>query len=125
MKATKANIWEIAQNKPSLIVKDMLQYGVPKDITHNVLLSRGVYKWLAVRRRLIKLKNTWKEGIKNTIQAIQVAKKDNSQYHIAYYRGYLKAYEECREEVRALCHSDRWQAPDFDKEAQEYLKSIQ
>ena len=38
-----------------------------------------------------------------------------------YLRGYLKATEECRAEIRDMCHSDRWRAPDFDKEAQEYL----
>jgi hypothetical protein len=121
----KKSIWNSAQNKPSLIAKDLLKYGIPKDITHYILLNRGVYKWLAVRRHLIKLKNTWKSIITQTINNIHQTKKTNDIYKLGYYRGYLKAYEECRKEIRVLCHSDRWQAPDFDKEANQYLKNLE
>ena len=45
--------------------KDLEIFNVPKEITHSILLARGVYKWLGVRRSLIKLKNIWKERIKD------------------------------------------------------------
>jgi hypothetical protein len=121
----KKNIWNFAQNKPSLIVNDLKKFGVPENEAHKILLIRGVYKWLAVRRHIIKLKNTWKNRITDTISKITYYKQKQDAYRIGYYRGYLKAYEECRKEIRTLCHSDRWQAPDFDEAANKYLQSIQ
>ena len=115
-------IWNIEQNKPSLIAKDLEPFGVKKEIVHNVLLARGVYKWLAVRRRLIKLKETWKAKITETQHKITNEKNSHKKF---YLKGYLKAYEECRKEVRELCHSDRWQAPDFDRQANEHLKKLE
>lgn len=117
-------IWNIEQNKPSLIAKDMQAFGVPAEITHDILLARGVYKWLSVRRNLIKLKDIWKGRITNTLEKIQATKRDRNTQELYYLRGYLKAHEECRKEVRLLCHSDRWQAPDFDRYAQEHLKNL-
>jgi hypothetical protein len=118
-------IWSIEQNKPTLIVKDLERYGVPAKVSHSILLARGVYKWLAVRRHIIKLKNTWRERITKTIGELVEAKKEhNNSYRIGYLRGYLKAYEEARAEVRELCHSERWQAPDFDSEAQVFLEAM-
>ena len=115
-------IWNIEQNKPSLVVKDLQEFGVPAEVTHGVLLARGVYKWLAVRRKLIKLKNVWKDRIRETLVGMASAKAEKKQYQVTYLRGYLRAYEECRGEGRALCHSPRWQAPDFDKGARKFLE---
>lgn len=114
-------IWNIEQNKPSLIAKDLLSYGVPEDVTYDILLARGVYKWLSVRRKIIKLKNVWKSRITETIENLKTAKRADNAYQMGYLRGYLKAYEECRGEVRELCHSTRWQAPDIDRKAQRHL----
>lgn len=122
---TKNMIWNIEQNKPSLIAKDLLLFGVPEKESHKILLARGVYKWLSVRRDLIKLKNVWRDRITQTIQKIVENKKLHNGYEVAYYRGYLKAYEECRKEVRELCHSERWRAPDFDKNANKILKEME
>lgn len=119
----KSNIWEYEQNKPTLIVVDLKEYGVPEEVSYKILLARGVFKWLGVRRSLIKLKNTWKDRIKATLSKITNKEYDNAYEH-AYLKGYLKAYEECRKEVRALCHSERWQAPDFDKKANEFLEKL-
>lgn len=117
-------IWEIRQNKPSLIVCDLAQYGVPAPVAYGILLGRGVFKWLAVRRDLIKLKNAWKRRVTATIAKIHKAKREHDQVELAWQRGYLKAYEECRAEVRALCHSERFRAPDFDRRAQEFLEEL-
>lgn len=119
------NIWNYAQNKPTLIAKDLEQFGVPRDDTYHILLTRGVFKWFAVRRQLIKLKNAWKSKITFTLLELTAAKEGDDFYKVAFLKGYLKAYEECRAEVRALCHSERWQAPDFDRHAQEYLKRLE
>jgi len=117
-------IWNIKQNKPSFIAKDLQTFGIPSDITHNILLARGVYKWFSVRRQLIKLKNVWKIHITKILAKLRKAKQEHNNYKIGYLRGYLKAYEECRKEVRNLCHSERWQAPDFDHEAQAHIQNL-
>lgn len=117
-------IWNIEQNKPSLVAEDLEEFGVPAHITHSVLLARGVYKWLSVRRQIIKLKNVWKARIVETLAKLKEAKRSHNDYEVGYLRGYLKAYEECRSEVRALCHSERWQAPDFDRKAQAHLRGL-
>lgn len=122
---TPKSIWLLKQNKPSYIVADLLYFGVPKEITYKVLLARGVFKWLSVRRLLISLKDIWKDRIKETLVNISKAKKQRDKEKLYFYRGYLKAMEECRKEVRALCHSERWQAPAFDQSAQLFLKELE
>lgn len=84
---------------------------IDPDFVYGILLKRGVFKWLAVRRKLIKLKNNWKREI------TELNRKKNEQE-----KGYLKALERCRREIRGLCHSERWQAPDSDKKAINFLR---
>ena len=111
-RCTKATIWNYAQNKPSLIVKDICSKypNVDPNFVYEVLLSRGVFKWLAVRRDLIKLKNVWREKITEL-------NRRKTQQEV----GYLKALESCRKEIRSMCHSHRWRAPDFDRQANNFL----
>lgn len=112
---TRGNILEYSQNKPSLIAKDLEKiFDVPRSATLKILMARGVFKWLSVRRKLIRLKNDWKGRIRNTIGIIIDCKKSNNKTDLQYWRGYLKAYEECRKEVRSLCNSQRWSCPDND-----------
>jgi len=124
MKPTPQNIWSFAQNKPTLIVKDLSPYIHP-DFVFEVLLKRGVFKWLAVRRDLIKLKDAWKNEIKQVHieKANAKAARDFRRYN--ELKGYQKALERCRKDVRALCHSERWRAPDFDKHANWYLEKLE
>lgn len=122
---TPTSICNIKQNKPTLVAKDLLEFGIPIDITLKILLARGVFKWLAVRRRLIKLKDIWKTRITAAQDKVVELKPTSYTHDLGYWRGYLKAYEECRKEVRELCHSDRWQAPDFDEEANRFLKRLE
>ena len=109
------SIWMEEQNKPTLVVKDLALY-VDSDIVYESLLRRGVFKWLAVRRGLIRAKNKWKLLITNSINEQKLSKDKR------YYAGFRKGIELCRKDVRALCHSQRWQAPDFDKGANEFLR---
>ena len=119
-------IWNERQNKPTLVVRDICNHlwvesGVvfahlESDI-YEILLRRGVFKWLFVRRQIIKLKNAWRDRL--TVCYNQP--KTTSAYDTGYKRGYQKALEECRAEVRALCHSDRWVCPDNDSQANKWL----
>lgn len=112
MDCNKNTIWNFAQNKPSLVVKDIIDKypDVDPNFIYEVLLKRGVFKWLSVRRDLIKLKDTWKNEIR-----ILNRKKNQEE------KGYYKALLGCRESIRRLCHSDRWVAPDFDQKAAKFL----
>ncbi len=116
MKCNKLTIWNFAQNKPSLIVKDIVaKYpDVNPGFIYEVLLKRGVFKWLHVRRELIKLKSVWKIEIR-----ILNHRKTPKE------KGYYKALLKCRAEIRQLCHSDRWVAPDFDSKAKRFLMRLQ
>jgi len=125
LEVNKNNIWEYKQNKPSLIAKDFKRFGIPEEITFKILLARGVFKWLAVRRDIIKLKNIWRDEITKTIREIRKAKEKCDYSKLQYLRGYLKACEEHRKIIRELCHSDRWRSPDCDLKASEFLKSIE
>ena len=109
---SSSSIWQERQNKPSLIVYDIVERypNVDAEFIYEVLLRRGVFKWLAVRRDLIKLKEEWKKKIR------ELNRKKTQQE-----KGYLKALEKCRAQVRDLCHSPRWRAPDFDKKSQQFL----
>lgn len=114
-KISRKNIWNFKQNKPTLVVEDICKEypNVDPDFVYNVLLKRGVFKWLSVRRDLIKLKNEWKR-----IVVILNRKKNREE------KGFLKAVEMCRKSVRKLCHSDRLAAPDFDRKANKFLYKI-
>jgi hypothetical protein len=116
MNCTKKNIWGFAQNKPTLVVKDIIEKypDVDPEFIYEVLLKRGVFKWLAVRRDLIKLKETWRD---------EVAKLNKKKTQKE--KGYHKALIECRAEIRKLCHSERFRAPDFDRGANKYLEKIE
>lgn len=108
-------IWKFKQNKPSLVVDDITSKypDVDPDFVYGCLLRRGVFKWFSVRRDLIKLKEAWKEEI------VRLNRKKTDKE-----KGYHKALIKCREEVRELCHSDRFVAPDFDRRANIYLNSL-
>jgi hypothetical protein len=144
---TRSSIWQHRQNKPSYVVQDVISefYRIyPVELTpyvvkvlsgrlYEMLLKRGIFKWLAVRRDLIKLKNAWKTEItarqteiaSNKI-VIRLCKGTAPARHAAfrnqYHRGYMAAMTRCRQEVRALCHSDRWQVQDNDRDAQRWLE---
>jgi len=119
MEVTPQTIWSFAQNRPSLVADDLEVLGISREVTHSILLKRGIYKWLAVRRELIKLKNKWRDELTELYhEAGQYTRGSPERREIV---GRIKTLEKCRAEVRELCHSDRWQAPDFDKEANDYI----
>lgn len=117
------NIWLEKQNKPSLVVRDLAGFA-PESSIYYSLLRRGVFKWLAVRRDLIRLKDIWKSDITSTIEQIKEAKKVRDYKTLYQLRGQLKMLEQHRAQVRALCHSPRFRAPDNDRGAQRYLNKL-
>lgn len=116
---TPKSIWKEAQNKPTLVVRDLEHY-VDSDTVYESLLRRGVFKWLSARRKIIKLKNALKGRIAWTHTACDGRQ---NAYYRQWLRGYRAGLEEARNEIRKICHGDRWEAPDFDKHAKAWLDS--
>jgi len=96
------NIDGFHQNHPELIVADLSVYA-PSEKVREVLKLRGVNKWLRVRRLLIALKHRWRERIVE----LEEQKRKLPKREQAELRGYIKALVDCRQQVRALCHSPR------------------
>ncbi len=118
---------EERQNKPTLIVRDLLRYGITTDAAYEILLRRGVFKWFAVRRGLIRLKDAWRDDITRVMELLRYARAyrrfygGGSDYCIGYWRGYLKAAQTYRGEVSALRHSPRMRVQDDDKLARKWF----
>jgi len=123
------------QNKVTYVVKDICDRypEVDPDFVYDVLLRRGVFKWLAVRRDLIKLKLEWQGQVRTIQLALRAFKLMDrmKEEHATNFkerrlmhklRGRLSRLEECRKQLKDLCHSSRRQAPDHDFEAQRWLK---
>lgn len=116
----RGNIDSYRQNKITLVVNDFEQLGIPATVTAKILMARGIYKWLANRRKIIKLKNR----VRAKLTELYNSSLDRSDYRVskAYRKGQTVAYQNILKELREICHSPRWQAPDFDEVAMEYLE---
>ena len=129
---TKHAIEQSKQNKPKYIADDFEALGIPRVISHGILLARGVYKWMSVRRELIKLKNKWRDELTSLYDILSHVKAirmdpDQGLYTYADYRylvGLTHGIEECRKDVRKLCHQSRMSAPDNDSEAIAFLNVV-
>lgn len=124
---TPKSIDQLKQNKPSLIVEDLCDTseGLTRDSIYEVLLSRGVFKWFSVRRKLIKTKNHWKNRLKTAFDYQILARSSGRWNRVWYWKGYRKALEECRADIRRLCHEPRWQVQDNDQRAQQWLWALE
>jgi len=121
MEVNQKTINNFKQNKIKYLVRDFAEYGVPEDVTKEILLKRGINKWLANRMAIIGLKDELKEEIRNTLAFMKVLEhaeicfckltgKKNEIYREQL--GRLKASEEIRKMIRKICHSSRWQFPE-------------
>ena len=121
MKVDKKTINNIRQNKIKYLVKDFAECGVSEEVTREILLKRGINKWLANRMAIIHLKDELKEEIKSCLAFMKVLKnteicfcknigKQNEIYREQL--GRLQAFEKTRKEIRKICHSSRWQFPE-------------
>jgi hypothetical protein len=120
---TIKNIPAYPQNRVGLIVDDIAKLGVEPIAVQRVLMARGVNKWLEARRAIIRLKHSLKRQVTETIDYIVVTKKQKARpghfgstrreclNRLYYARGYLKAIEEVRARLRAICRMHRWQPP--------------
>ena len=117
---TPANIWNFRQNNPELIIKDAAKYlGLDDndcELLRQILLARGVNKWLKVRRDLI----AYKKQVKNELKQIETERvalksylreeRDERLYHhYLALKGITKTLQGVRAQLRALCNTDRWQ----------------
>jgi len=84
-------------------------------------MARGIYKWLAARRDIIKLKNLWRDALTVFYRAIESQEivRGTPEYHRA--RGTMIALEQCRAQLRSICHSPRWRFPDNDPRARDLI----
>lgn len=114
-RCTPETINTFRQNKPSLIVDDIcyLYPNVERSVVYEILLRRGVFKWFAARRDLIRLK----ENLKNQIKRLN-GKKTLEQ------KGEWKTLVKCRESLRKIFHSNRWRCQDDDRKTRDYLKNF-
>lgn len=105
-------IWMEKQNRPSLIVDDIVKKypEVDPDFIYYTLLRRGVFKWFSIRRVLIRYKLNLKEIIRT------MNRKKNKKE-----KGYIHGIEQCYKAIREMCHSERWTAPDNDRKSITFL----
>ena len=123
---TPANIPAYPQNRVRLIVDDLVRLGAAPQDVQRVLMARGVNKWFVARRAIIHLKDSLKGQVTETIGYIVEAKRQKARpgkfgtsrrdclNRLYFARGYLKATEEARARIRAICQMHRWQSPDPD-----------
>jgi len=118
---TEKSINNIRQNKIKYLVRDFAEYGIPEEITREILLKRGINKWMANRTKIINLKDEMKKEINYSLAFMKVLEhadicfcKNNGKQN-EFYReelGRLKTLEEIRKKIRTICHSSRWQFPE-------------
>lgn len=121
---TPKNISNFRQNKVSIIVDDLVGRDADKhsrDGVFKILLARGVFKWFCVRRAVIRLKYRWKDRIVHSLEAQKEAAHWGKWAKVHELRGYRRGVEECREDIRRLCRSDRWSVDFKDSRADQWL----
>ena len=114
-------IWNFRQNHPELVCMDaQAELGlndVQTQKLRDILMRRGINKWLFVRRMLITLKHQWRDqiqdlddevGLLKMIPNFQDHKKENrKRKKINRLRERRNVPIQVRQQVRALCHSTR------------------
>lgn len=130
---TPKSIWNMAQNRPTLIVRDLAWRVCREGEIYQVLLNRGVFKWFSVRRKLIKYKyklldmlkacEQEREEIKLAAQSYDDELTPEEHMRLMYLKGYKAAIVRVRGDLRELFHDERWQAPDNDEKARRWLRA--
>ena len=114
MKVNEKNINNFRQNKIKYLVRDFAEYGVPEEATREILLKRGINKWLANRSAIIGLKDELKQNINIYLYNMKIIKKYHGKGNKVYRQivGMLSKTNEIRQEIRKICHSSRWVFPE-------------
>ncbi|MCK4226212.1 hypothetical protein KAX29_04895, partial [candidate division WOR-3 bacterium] len=88
MTVNEKNINNCKQNKIKYVMADCRLAGIDTKKVSQILLARGIHKWLANRFSIIKYKNALKKKITRTLKEIQEAKRTGHYYHLAKLKGY-------------------------------------
>ncbi len=93
-------IWNFRQNHPELVVKDCRrEFGLDDkqcDRLRQILMERGVNKWLWARRRFIDLKHRLKEDVR-LLQVSDIGERVLRERLISVYS-----------EMQNICKMPRW-----------------
>ena len=113
MKIDKKTINNIKQNKIKYLVKDFTECGVSEEVTREILLKRGINKWLANRMAIIHLKDELLQYIRDCLGLMRTISSVEGKNSLNYKEmlGQLKATNGIRQQIRKICHSSRWQFP--------------
>lgn len=110
------------QNKPIYIARELAQYGVPEAVVMEILLRKGCFKWLAVRRDLIRLKHQWKADLTYLNKLLALSKGYRDLRHLrGRWRLEHRMLQQYYGQVQRLCKGPRAQAPDNDRQAVRFL----
>ncbi len=121
--ALSKNIWHFSQYKVRRIAEGFKPWGVPEEMVYYILLANGVFKALAIRRDLIRLKEEWKKEIRALHEEIRKYPKGSVERKVIAER--LRTLTQCRQQVRQILKSERLRAPDNDRTAQRFLKKLE
>ena len=92
------------QNSPELVIRDAKEMlGLDDDqcnVLKNILLARGINKWLKARLDIIKLKNDIKDEI---VELQKIYQKWNPAH-----KQTMRILTRVRSDIRAICHQNRW-----------------
>ena len=92
------------QNTPELVIRDarrMLSLNEEQcQILRDILLARGINKWLKARRDIIR----YKEKVKESIKYIQSTYKKGD----VAQKATLQVLNLVRRDLRIICHQSRW-----------------
>lgn len=117
---TPDNVWQFRQNKVRYIIRDLADRfcldEAGKKAVALCLMARGVCKWLHVRRDLIRLKDEWKRDITRRNNVVAFMRAGTCEH--SREAGELAMLVRCREQVRELCHSERWVLGADERDAQ-------
>jgi hypothetical protein len=127
------------QNKVTYVVDDVIRLirskpveAITEDDIYTILLNRGVFKCIAARRELIKIKNDLKLEVKMLLAVLKLNKprltnlwgsKKNTQVirEVAYDKGCLHVIDGYKKHISDICHSDRVRVADNDRRAHVWL----
>jgi len=113
-KVTEKTINNIRQNKIRYLVKDFAEYGVPEEATKEILLKRGINKWLANRMAIIHLKNELLQDIRDCLGLMRIISNVEGKNSLNYKETLeqFKATNGIRQQIRKICHSSRYVFPE-------------
>ena len=110
---SKENIWNFRQNNPELVIQDAKEFLCLDDeqcqVLRDIMLARGINKWLKVRRDLIAYKKQIKHRIRELNELIPQLKRQAKWGEYRVERQELKTLMVVRGNLKSLCMTDRWQ----------------